>query len=143
MKNSTLRCSNRMLLIFGISSISVLSHFDCYSQTSSATSKSQDLKNIQVPVFANEVERQEWIQNHPDEYLFLSGELKSTAIQQPVDEFPSFIDTGDSKKDIEDHQKKKNAWISAHPEEYLRMQETFTPSPEQLEIMNAKSTKTN
>lgn len=143
MKNSTLRCSNRMLLIFGISSISVLSHFNGYSQTSSVTSKSQDLKNIQVPVFANEAERQEWILSHPDEYLFLSGELKSRATQQPIDEFPSFIDTGDVKKDIEEHQKRKNAWISAHPEEYLRMQETFTPSSEQLEIMNAKSTKTN
>lgn len=143
MKNSTLRCSNRMLLIFGISSISVLSHFNGYSQTPSVTNKSQDLKNMQVPQFANEAERQEWIKNHPDEYLFLAGERKLTAIQQPIDEFPSFIDTGDVKKDIEDHQKRKNAWISAHPEEYLRMQETFTPSPEQLEIMNVKSTKTN
>ena len=143
MKNSTLRCSNRILLIFGISSISVLSHFNSYSQSSSVTSKSQDLKNIQVPQFANESERQEWIKNHPDEYLFLAEERKLTAIQQPIDEFPSFIDTGDIKKDIEDHQKRKNAWISAHPEEYQRMQEMFTPSPEQLEIMNAKSTKTN
>lgn len=143
MKNSTLRFSNRTFLIFGISSMSVFCHFTSYSQAPSLTTKSQDLKNIQVSVFANEAERQEWILSHPEEYLFLSGELKSTAIQQPIDEFPSFIDTGDSKKDIEEHQKRKNAWISAHPEEYLRMQETFTPSPEQLEIMNAKSTKTN
>lgn len=143
MKNSTLRCSNRMLLFLGISSISVFSHFNCYSQTSSPTSKNQDLRNIQVPVFQNEAERQEWVAAHPEEYKFLTGELKSTANQLPIEEFPSFINTGDAKKDIEDHQKRKNAWISAHPEEYLRMQETFTPSPEQLEIMNAKSTKTN
>ncbi|MEN9441015.1 MAG: hypothetical protein RLZ33_1092 [Bacteroidota bacterium] len=140
MKNTTLRLNSSASRFVFCGSITLFSCLNTFAQEQNTKS---ELRAIQVPVFANETERQEWILSHPDEYLFLKGELKSTAIQLTIDEFPSFIDTGDVKKDIEDHQKRKNAWISAHPEEYLRMQETFTPSPEQLEIMNAKTTKTN
>lgn len=122
MKNSTLRCSNRMLLIFGISSISVLSHFNSYSQSSSVTSKSQDLKNIQVPQFANETERQEWILSHPEEYKFLTGQYKEEKIEAIYSNgFPQFVNTGDPEKDGKIYQERKQAWIIAHPEEYKLM----------------------
>jgi hypothetical protein len=141
MKKTTLRLITHASKIIFCGTFTFLTSFTIFSQEQNTKGEP---RTIQVPVFANETERQEWISSHPEEYKFLTGQNKEEKAAQLANvEFPSFIDTGDFKKDIEDHQKRKDAWISEHPEEYLRMQETFKPSPEQLEIMNAKSTKTN
>jgi hypothetical protein len=96
--------------------------FTSFTALSQEQNTKGELRAIQVPVFANETERQEWIAAHPDEYKFLTGQYKEEKVEA-VDSngFPQFINTGDPEKDGKIYQERKQAWIIAHPEEYKQM----------------------
>ncbi len=143
MKKTTINVSASTFKLFGVCTFTLFFNFASFAQKNEASNIQE--QSIEFPIFASENEKTEWIKNNPETYVLIRKSNNSELIAkfESIDEFPEFIETGNFEKDIEDHQKRKNAWISAHPEEYLRMQETLTPSPEQLEIMNAKSTKTN
>lgn len=81
-----------------------------------------ELRAIQVPVFANETERQEWISSHPEEYKFLTGQYKEEkAAAVSSNGFPQFVNTGNPEKDEKIYQERKQEWIVTHPEEYKQM----------------------
>jgi hypothetical protein len=132
MKNSTLRLSNRATLYIGLSAMTFFIHSNSFSQTSEIQKSTSELRSIQVPQFANEAERQEWILSHPDEYHFLIGSNKKEAIESkevlPSD-FPKYINTGNPELDNQNYSKQKEKWVIEHPEAYKKMQEpTSTPS---------------
>lgn len=142
MKKTTLQLSNRLALSISLSALTFSFYSKSFSQTTEAQKSTSELRAIEVPQFANETERQEWISKHPEEYHFLIGSYKEKKVSE-IEEFPKFIETGNYELDILTHQKRKDDWINKHPEEYKRMQEQFIPSPEQLEIMNSKTPKSN
>ncbi len=131
MKKTTLRLSNRVTFYIGISAMTFFFHSTSFSQKTEIEKSTSELRNIQVPQFANEAERQEWILNHPEEYHFLIGSFKKEGVesQSPLpNDFPKFINTGNPELDNQNYTKQKALWINEHPELYKKMQEPSTIS---------------
>ena len=59
MKKTTLRLSNRVTFYIGISAMTFFFHSTSFSQKTEIEKSTSELRNIQVPQFANEAERQE------------------------------------------------------------------------------------
>ena len=131
MKKTTLRLSNRVTLSIGISAMTFFFHSTSFSQTTEVQKSTSELRAIEVPKFANESERQEWILKHPEEYHFLIGSFKKEGVDSqsslPSD-FPKFINTGNPELDNQNYAKQKALWINEHPELYKKMQEPSTIS---------------
>lgn len=122
MKKTTLRLSNRVTLYIGISAMTFFFHSKSFTQTTEVQKSTSELRAIEVPQFANESERQEWILKHPEEYRFLTGQYKEEKNEAADSNgFPQFVNTGDPEKDGMIYQERKQAWIIAHPEEYKQM----------------------
>lgn len=122
MKRTTLRLiplNPRATKIIFCGAITLFTSFTVLSQEQSTKG---ELRSIQVPVFENETERQEWIASHPEEYKFLTGQYKEEKVEAvDSDGFPQFVNTGNPEKDEKIYQERKQAWIIAHPEEYKQM----------------------
>lgn len=52
----------------------------------------------------------------PIKYFILEGE--------PIDPFPSFVNTGNPDQDAIDYDTQKNNWVKKYPKEYKKMAET-------------------
>jgi hypothetical protein len=129
MKKTTLRLSNRGTLYIGLSAMTFFFHSKSFSQTTEIPKSTGELRSIQVPQFANEAERQEWILKHPEEYQFLIGSFKKEDVNGqsslPSD-FPKFVNTGNPELDNQNYSKEKAIWINEHPDLYKKMQEPTT-----------------
>jgi len=119
MKKTTLRLNTHASKIIFCGTFTFLTSFTAFSQEQNTKG---ELRTIQVPVFANETERQEWISSHPEEYKFLTGQYKEEKASVVSNNgFPQFVNTGNLQKDEENYQERKQEWIVNHPEEYKQM----------------------
>lgn len=119
MKNTTLRLNSSASRFVFCGSITLFSCLNTFAQEQNTKS---ELRAIQVPIFANETERQEWILSHPDEYKFLTGQYKEEkAAVVSANGFPQFVNTGNPEKDEKIYQERKQEWIVTHSEEYKQM----------------------
>ncbi len=108
-----------------------LGSFAMHAQTNQSATPTP--ANASVPVFANDAEKQQWINEHQAQYnLMNAGSTQVvTAVTAPTSApvkvvahadlpagFPVYVNTGNNDKDNADYMAAKLAWIAAHPKEY-------------------------
>ena len=126
MKKSTLRFNSGAFRVIFCSTVSFFTFFNVFSQEQNSVNEKQ---TIHVPVFQSEVERQEWIKNHPEEYQLMLSKKVATANKEILpSDFPKFVNTGNPELDNQNYSKLKQEWISTHQEEYKKMQEPTSSS---------------
>ena len=114
-------------------------------------------KTTEIPVFTTEKEKAEWIEKYPEKYQqpkdvkekeFSSRAEKEAFHADPVRErvvvsndpsFPTYVNTGDKRKDDETYAAKKAQWIEQNSAKYEQM--STSSNKEDAEAIRAKERK--